>query len=126
MAKDLRPVEFIVPRGSLEEHTIAIVKADILRDHAVLMTEPGFLSALKQAVTDWMSNTVDGISAWNRSLQDFNVGDLHQYLEDKALKTCLIRRGITGLEIDTHVSIMPSHDWSFDTVLVNEGDLPGA
>jgi len=106
------PVSFVVPRNSHEEKTFAHVTAEVSRSE--LAQERVFLSALRRAVSAWILTTEEGLSAWDCSCQDFNVGDLSN-CGDEALDALLAREGIFRLSIDCMSA--DSGCWSFDTVL---------
>lgn len=106
------PVSFVVPRDSHKEKTFAHVTAEVSRPE--LARERVFLSALRRAVSAWFLTTEEGLSAWDCSCQDFNVGDLSN-CGDEALDALLAREGICQLSIDC-MSADTSY-WTFDKVL---------
>lgn len=108
----LRDVCFLVPRhDGLQVETVAVVRA------STALSDSEFLPALKAALTEWFE-TEYGRGAWERSSQDFNVGDLSLVLEEdqRELHECLLRHGIQELSVDAYDS-SSAVDWSFDEVL---------
>lgn len=113
---DPSAVEFVVPRiEGYSVSTIAFVKARI--ENPRLKNEQDFLLSLKRAVTNWINASETGIRAWKETSQDFNVGDLAQWIGDEALVEQLRLQGIFDLDVE---AMNVSHvNWLFDTVLAN-------
>ncbi len=113
---NLTAVEFIVPRISHKETTLAVVRARVANDK--LCGESAFLAALQRACTNWVQDFKSGREAWERACSDMNVGDLGGELGDNDLAGCLGAQGIADLEIGCYVG--QSGGWSYDTVLADE------
>lgn len=105
-------VQFIAPRASHEETTIAVISAYFsARDRS----EENFLKSLISAMDKWFK-TEEGAKAWDNSSHDYNVGDLsnESTAEGTSLGNLLLNEGIQDLEINT---LSSENKWSFDTVL---------
>jgi hypothetical protein len=108
-------VLFIVPRVDGDSKTIAIVSAQV--DEVKLTNEQEFFVALMEAMIDWVNKTADGKKAWERSSEDFNVGDLSaEQPFSHLLKKHLQRHGIFNMKTN------PGY-WKFDDVLVDKQRL---
>lgn len=115
-------VRFVVKRESVQENTIAIVRAKVTKP--ILNSMDRFLVALKVAVTEWITSNDDGRAAWQESVKDFNVGDLANYYTNTALSICLADQGIYELHIDTVCDDTCNRSWTYDTVLANDTLVP--
>ena len=118
------PVEFVVPRVSEGETTVAVVKAEV-RDQS-LNQPPRFRDALMRGITKWIITEKCGGSAWENSSHDFNVGDLSFHITDHILRECLLDEGIRLMDIVTHVRLEKRMSWVYDTVLAYQGDIEEA
>lgn len=116
----LYPVEFIVPRHSIEEQTFAIVKAQVA-DPDLIQTGK-FLNILITAVTNWVRTNKNGRRAWAKSQQDFNIGDLAHYIDSPGLRRALVLHNIYDLTIQI-ISDLKTSPWIFDTTLVDTMQL---
>lgn len=116
----LYPVQFIVPRLSIEEQTFAIVKAQVA-DPDLIQTRK-FLNILITAVTNWVRTTQNGRRAWTKSQRDFNIGDLAHYIDSANLRRALVLYNIYDLSIQI-ISDLRTSPWTFDTILVDSNQL---
>jgi hypothetical protein len=87
---------------------------------------PHILSALKTAITEWITTTEEGGLAWKQSLFNFNVNDLrdyHLFYGDTTNKLYLIlaKHDIVDLMIESFANAVTIEEWQYDTVLVNMG-----
>ena len=71
-------------------------------------------------ITRWVDTTAEGQKAWELSSQDFNIGDLSEWLDDVDLLKCLADEGVKNLTIE---SVDADTDWNYDTVLVDSNSL---
>jgi hypothetical protein len=103
-----------------EDHSsIAIVTADTLK----LMNDVEFFAALRRAITNWFNDTEEGEKALVGSGDDFNVGDLSDYLKDFGLVHYFAMEGIMNFDISiTHMS-EGNNVWRYDTHLFNVEDV---
>jgi hypothetical protein len=117
---------FIVPRDSTDELTFAVVRVEIRR----LGEDQGlggiciFLRALKEAVTEWVNKTPDGLAAWEESSGDFNIGDLANHDLTFINRVLSDRHGVTITDIEVHSMDSQSDGWVYDTILVHEDQRP--
>lgn len=93
----------------LELSTVAQTKADALR-------------RLSRAVGRWIENTDEGRRAWASSREDFNVGDLAEFLSDSgkaisSLQSFLEKEGIARVK-DLFVLTNAEHE-SYDRILAD-------
>ncbi len=96
----------------LELSTVAESKMDALR-------------RLSRAVGRWIQNTNEGRQAWASSREDFNVGDLAEFLSDSgkaidSLQPFLEKEGIACVK-DLFVLTNAEHE-SYDRILVDVGE----
>ena len=73
-------------------------------------------------MTEWRDTTEAGAEAWADSSEDFNVGDLTGYVEDRALRRLLRARGILRLTIEIFHSDDRDDEWHYDTILMDPPD----
>lgn len=111
----LRPVQFVVPRITSTELTVAVVTASVTTD--ALTNKQTFLNTLITALSNWAQTTGSGRKAWQQSGQDFNVGDLSHYQDDPRLKRQCVKVGIHNLDVTPYIDM--STTWTYDTVLIN-------
>lgn len=106
----------VVERDSREESTFATIEALVVGFEP---EEARFLQNLKEALAHWMRSTPEGKAAWERSCEDFNIGDLagEDFSEGSVLGSILAAHGITNLDI-TISSQHKAHGWTYDTVLI--------
>lgn len=116
----LYPVEFIIPRLSNDEHTFAIIKAQVA-DHDLIGINR-FLNILTTAVTTWVRTTQNGRRAWTKSQRDFNIGDLAHYIDSANLRRALVLYNIYDLSIQI-ISDLRTSPWTFDIILVDSNQL---
>lgn len=107
----------IVLRNSNDEITFADVSCMTER----VMTDAELRDAVSQAVLNWREKTEEGKMAWEESCEDFNIGDLVDYVEfaiEPNLKEELEAVGVHDLHIETHgfEARMPTM-WSYDDIL---------
>lgn len=110
---------FVVSREG-EPDTVAIVFFKALTH----MSADQAKAKLIEAVTRWIIKTAEGKEAWLQSKQDFNIGDLVDYVGDPIL---MIEISAAGLE-EFCICTMDggSMGWSYDTVLVDRDKLEDA
>jgi len=113
-------VQFVIPREGFEEHTVAIIEASVTAP--LLREKMPFLQALRTALTTWARETDRGRQAWKESSHDFNIGDLHAYQDDASLKRACSHAGIQCLTVNVFVDM--TTNWTYDTVLIEEGEEP--
>jgi hypothetical protein len=108
---------YIVPRVSGDEFTFAVVTARVSQ----AVSAAAFRDNLTLALTEWAATTNDGAAAWKASSQDFNVGDLSEYLPaGRRLRRILAKHGVRGLRVQTYADCSsPANPWTYDTVLVH-------
>jgi hypothetical protein len=116
-------IERIIPfvrEGSRGVETIAIVKCKV---HPAQIKVSTTIEALKEVITSWIKGFDEGKREWERSGEDFNIGDLalcdQTFLERE--KDRLAHYGIHDFEIVCvvdHSECIP-----YDTVLVNTEEL---
>lgn len=116
----MKKVQFVVPRSSMDEMTVAVVTAEVKSYD--LAQEGGFLHALVKGVTAWVKGSKSGKQEWATSSEDLNVGDLSHCTKDPDLIRELKKVGITNLEIETFVQLNHSGNWTYDTVLARMED----
>lgn len=107
----------LVVRG--DQSTVAIVKADV---GVMLINDTAFFAAIVRAVTEWVKYTEEGKEAWERSSNDFNIGDLSGELGGSLLNY-LSKQGIENLDITTFSTTNGNRVWTYDTLLVDSGEL---
>lgn len=78
---------------------------------------------LTAAITQWINETKAGKDAWRDSCEDFNVGDLPEYLGDADLQARLNASGVHELEIATLAENDQQEGWVYDTLLVDRSAL---
>lgn len=113
----------IVVRASPEETTFAVVTATTWGPDP--LTDAEFIKVLKTAITEWAYTTGPGMSAWEASSEDFNVGDLDNEQYDPELIQILRVHGITYLSVTPHSMHDVNNHWTYDTVLVNRTPTGG-
>lgn len=116
----MKKVQFVVPRSSMDEMTVAVVTAEV-KDYS-LVQDSSFLSALTKGVTAWVKGSESGKQEWSSSSEDLNVGDLSHCTKDPDLIRELKKVGITNLEIETFVDHSRNSNWTYDTVLARMED----
>jgi hypothetical protein len=100
-------LKFIRNEGSSGFTSMALACCT-LRDNLVKIVEgsPNAAEFVCQkvscAVTAWMKNTDEGYEALSSTNNDFNVGDLVEYLDSEELKGYLAEEGILEMKITTH------------------------
>jgi hypothetical protein len=72
---------------------------------------------IKTAVDDWLKNTDQGRAAYQESAQDFNVGDLLQYVGEPSLVERLAEQGVNAFELSAPVQFV---GWCHDEHLLQE------
>jgi hypothetical protein len=80
------------------------------------------LQRLSRAVGQWMQNTREGRRAWTESSEDFNVGDLAQYLSRSGKATHTLQRFLEneGISRVKDVFVLTNADQeSYDRILAN-------
>ena len=108
----------ILPR--IGENLIAIVNCSCRGE------ESDAIQKITKAVTKWVKETENGQIAWKASSEDFNIGDLHGVIsfptcEDaKSLYPYLQEEGVFNLRIEIVSSHDYAHNYTYDTVLVDE------
>lgn len=112
-------VQFIIPRISVNERTVAVVRARV-----ELGGEPEteFVRRLRQAVTAWVHKSAQGKTALAHNNDDFNVGDLALWRGDPQLVNQLAHEGIYTLTVRTYSSSSSLWGWQFDDRLINDPD----
>lgn len=108
----------IVLRNSMDEITFADVSCMTVGKQ---MTDPELRDAISEAVLNWRNNSEEGKAAWEESCEDFNIGDLVDYVQyaiEPNLQKELEAVGVEDLHIDTHsfAAHLPTK-WSYDEVL---------
>ena len=114
----MRNRAYVVVRDSVEETTVAIIKAKV-KDEIAYTAD--FLEALKKAVTKW-SKTKIGAAAVAESCNDFNVGDLSGWEKSCELTRFLKEEGIAQMNITIVSNCDDRGVWTFDEHLVNDED----
>lgn len=113
----MRRLRQVVLRTSLDELTFAVVEANV-DDYF----HGDLLRAVQTAVTRWVKMTPEGAEAWERSAEDFNVGDLSLELSDggerSTLRHYLASQGLFDVSVEPQVHNAASRDWTYDMVLV--------
>lgn len=107
---------FMVVRKSPDETTYAKVSATVTSEE--LRREGPFLRALQEALSRWVDETKEGGEAWERSGNDFNIGDLASEGPSGTLNRRLEAVGIPFLEVETFCETDACRDWTYDTALV--------
>lgn len=114
-----RTIKAIVPRNSRDEHTFAVVEANVdggFGDEQVNDIHALF-GGIQQAVTGWSRQTEIGKSVIQTNGMDFNVGDLVEWASDKTLVPFLREQGIQSVSVETF-SDTTGHSWEFDDRLI--------
>ena len=117
---DEERVQVLVPRDSHEETTFTLVrcaKGERVSDAADLHRQ------VTAAVTRWVRQTESGREAFERSSEDYNVGDLAGDLGDPDLTRLLLTQGVRDLTIDVYSSGDAPSAWAYDTHLVDASEL---
>lgn len=111
-------VEAVVRRESNKETTIALVSCE---ESAEVRNPMELKAAIKNAVTDWMLHTDDGLKELIEADEDFNIGDLaNAEYDGPPLRDCLRQHGICDLKIDIHtLQVNVDHFWTFDSLLMD-------
>lgn len=110
---------FVVAREG-ESTTMAIVSFKAL----ARMDAKQSLDKLAEAITRWIIRTKEGKDAWVQSGQDFNIGDLADYIGNPAL---MIEISAAGLEEFCICTLDGGAvGWNYDTVLVDRDKLDEA
>jgi len=78
---------------------------------------------ISAAVMRWVRQTESGQEAYRQSSEDYNVGDLAGDLGDPELTHLLVAHGVLDLTIDVLSSDDAQGDWTYDTHLVDAGEL---
>ncbi len=91
----------------------------------VAETKEDALQRLSRAVGQWIQNTNEGRRAWTESSEDFNVGDLAEYLSRSGkatpnLQQFLQKEGISRVK-DLFVLTNAGHE-RYDRILANLED----
>jgi hypothetical protein len=126
----MRTIDAVIIRNSREEHTVAIVRAEIADDFGCDERGSGgspddvtvLWGRIQLAVTEWFFKTDQGKAAIRSNNYDFNIGDLAEWKEHDSLVPFLRRQGIHSLEIDIH-SDTAGHCWDFDDVLFDDMEI---
>lgn len=111
-----------------EDGTVAVIKATVETaklEAALQLTRASneteaLLEMVTRAITRWVNETNAGREAWERSSEDFNVGDLSNEIGDEELMSRLREEGVVALDIETHST---AHKWEYDRILVDESQL---
>lgn len=80
------------------------------------------LQRLSRAVGQWMQNTREGRRAWTESSEDFNVGDLAQYLSRSGKATHTLQRFLEkeGISRVKDIFVLTNADQeSYDRIFAN-------
>lgn len=88
----------------------------------VVETKEDALHRLSRAVGQWIQNTREGRRAWKESSEDFNVGDLAQYLSRSGKATHTLQRFIEneGISRVKDIFVLTNADQeSYDRILAN-------
>lgn len=110
-------MQIIIPRDSRDEHTFAIVQCTPLRP----MLADAVCRAVVRAVTSWVTETEEGMTLWQDTAHDLNIGDLVSYIgRTPSLASRLYNAGVIIDSVE--VMVGDAHDWTFDTILVDEGE----
>ena len=132
----MRTIRAVVPRPSRDEHTFAVVEAqvddDFGADEAVPRPSDGGIDPpadatvlwghLQLAVTEWFHEADAGKAAIRGNHDDSNVGDLAEHQRDETLIPFLWRQGIRSLAIETYADAS-GHIWEYDDVLFDETEV---
>lgn len=103
----------------------SITTLGILDLRTTLEDDEEVFEALTAAITQWIRTTEEGRQAWAYSSNDFNIGDLvgGDHHKNPDLKRLLAERGIEIADVTVADSDGDALD--YDTVLVNQNELPG-
>lgn len=108
-------VQFVIPRTSANEITVAIIDAVVTKEE--LRDKQTFLNALRHALTSWVQETRIGKRAWEQSSHDFNIGDLSHYQDDHGIKLRCRNKGIIQFVVTPYTNFWSG--WHYDTVLID-------
>lgn len=94
----------------------------VLEISTVTANKADALHRLSRAVGRWIQNTVEGQRVWTNTRQDFNVGDLAEYLTDSgkaagSLQQFLEKEGIVRVK-DLFVLTDAAHE-NYDHILAD-------
>lgn len=80
------------------------------------------LEHLKDAVTEWVRTTPEGMKSWEECSHDLNIADLANVLDDPTLMKLLTDQGILKLQIEVFSDADSYQDpcFDYDTVLVRQ------
>ena len=120
----MKKVQFIVPRSSYEEHTFAVITAELDRRAVERGLEAGsaFREVLKQVVTQMILDMPDEYrSTWEYAGSDLNIGDLASSFDEGELSKRLCMEGVYRFELAVYTDGEMESDWTYDTPLVDAG-----
>ena len=117
---DQTRVRALVLRSSCDETTFSIVTA---RKTQQVWCARQMVHAFCDAVTAWVQNTPEGRKAYEESDSDYNVGDLANDIDDRALAPYLAAQGLRDVEIEVVSDEDFQNNWTFDTHLIDPSRL---
>lgn len=115
-------VRYIVKRSSLDEFTFAVITAKM--PTGVAPSDNDFCERVTRALSRWVADTEEGMSWYEGTSRDANIGDLCALGElPRELKRELRDEHIRELEIEVFSYDDCCANWTYDTYLVDEGYL---
>ncbi len=109
--------DFLFTRTDREGGHVAVLRVSM--DALNGLTRDEVIPRLMKALAHWVVNSTTGAAAWKGSCEDFNVGDLVDYVNNVDLQFELMAVGLYDLKVLTFAG----PKLSFDYVLVDGQEL---